>query len=87
MVKFRCELVYLETEIHPVQVSCQMAISKLVSTLIYTMGFKAKNIFKSFTFGRGEKEGNHGTELAKFDEYFIPATVGAKSFIRALYLV
>ena len=42
-----------------------------VSTLIYTLGGEAENIFGSFTFFE-EEEDDFDVVLAKFDAYFIP---------------
>lgn len=45
-----------------------------VSTLIYTMGNEAENIYKSFVFNDRESRDDFDTVLKKFDDYFVPQT-------------
>ena len=42
-----------------------------VSSLIYSMGGEAENIYRSFVFADNEED-NFTIVLAKFDDYFVP---------------
>lgn len=43
-----------------------------VSCLIYAMGPKAENIYKSFTFAGNDERNDFAAVVGKFDEYFFP---------------
>ncbi|XP_056142138.1 uncharacterized protein pogzb [Lampris incognitus] len=43
-----------------------------VSTLLYSLGKKAEQVYKTFTFGADEKEDDYETVLQKLENYFVP---------------
>jgi hypothetical protein len=43
-----------------------------VSSLIYTMGLEAENIFKSFVFANEDEKDNYKVVMAKFDSHLVP---------------
>ena len=43
-----------------------------VSSLIYSRGIQAENIYSSFVFDTDDDKNDYDIVLCKFDEYFVP---------------
>ena len=53
-----------------------------VSTLIYSMGTEAKQIYKSLSFKKKQDEKNFDVILSKFDAYFMPKKMSSTSMLK-----